>query len=336
MIGQVAALVALLVLVGLCLLLMQQRRASAVAKSRADRLSHFLLALSRANRAVLRIEDEESLWREACNICVDTGHAALACVYVRDGTLARRGATAGPALRVLENVPDPLDLKEPEVQASYTARVLRDGQRRVSNDYALDAKAGRWRNEAVERGIRAIAWIPLRRAGEVSAVLMLCAEQLDFFDEELLKLLDELGEDLSFALDNIDAKHAQLLAQREIEAGRDHFSALFFGAPLPMAIVSIKERRIVEVNQALCERYGRARDELLGSVTASHAYGFLPEDRERFYQVLAADGRVSNLRLKIRQASGEVRGAILNAVPLPYQGEECVLVTSLELDVATT
>lgn len=334
MVGQVAALVVLLALVGLCLLLMRQRRASAAAKSRADRLAHFLLALSRANRAVLRIEDEESLWREACRICVETGHAVLACVYVRDGTLARRGATAGPAVRVLENVPDPLNLKEPEVEASYTAQVLRDGRRRVSNDYVLDPKAGRWRSEAVAQGVRAISWIPLKRAGQVSAVLMLCADQRDFFDDELLRLLDELGDDLSFALDNIDAKRAQRAAQLEIEAGRDRFSALFFGAPLPMAIVAIEGRRIVEVNQALCKLYGLAREELLGSTTASQAYGLLPEDRERFYEVLAAEGRVSNLRLKVRQASGEIRGAILNAVPLPYLGEECFLVTSLDLDAA--
>jgi len=280
---------------------------------------------------VLRIQDEVALWHEACQICVDTGQAVLACVYVRDGTLARRGATAGPAARVLENVPDPLDLTQPEVQTSYTASVLREGCRLVSNDYVLDPRAGRWRSEAVAQGVRAIAWIPLKRAGEVSGALMLCAGQSGFFDDELLKLLDELGDDLSFALDNIDAKRAQLAAQREIEAGRDRFSALFFGAPLPMAIVSIEERRIVEVNQALCGLYGLARAELLGSTTASHAYGILPDDRERFYRVLLADGKVSNLPLRVRNVRGEVRDTLLNAVRMPYMGEDCFLVTSLEL-----
>lgn len=331
MVGTAAAVVISVAFAGLSWLLLRQWRVGRAARFRAARLSGFLLTLSRANRAVLRIDDEASLWREACQLCVETGHAVLACVYVRDGSLARRGATAGPAARVLENVPDPLNLTAPEVQPSYTARVLREGRRLVSNDYVLDPLAGRWRSEAVAQGVRAIAWIPLRRAGEVSAVLMLCAGQPSFFDEELLELLDELGDDLSFALDNIDARRARQAAQQEIEAGRDRFRALFFGAPLPMAIVSIKERRIVEVNDALCGRYGQDRAELLGSTTASHAYGILPDDRERFYEVLQADGKVSNLSLRVRDASGEVRDAIVNAVRMPYLGEECCLVTSLEL-----
>ncbi|CAM4091833.1 GAF domain-containing protein [Roseateles saccharophilus] len=331
MVGALAVLVIAAGYAGLLWLLLRQRRAGLDAQARAKRLSGFLLTLSRANRAVLRIEDEAVLWREACQLCVQTGHAVLACVYLRDGHLARRGGTAGPAAQVLENVPDPLDLSLPDVQASYTARALREGRRFVSNDYVLDTRAGRWRSEAVAQGVRAIAWLPLRRAGEVSAVLMLCAGQPGFFDDELLALLDELGEDLSFALDNIDARRAQRAAQQEIAAGRDRFSALFFGAPLPMAIVSIQGRRILEVNEALCRLYGLDRAELLGSTTALHAYGLLPEDRERFYAVLAAEGRVSNLALRIKDVRGEVREAIVNAVRMPYLGEECVLITSLEL-----
>jgi len=327
MLGAVAAIVVAGAYAGLIWLLMRQRRAGMEARSRAERLSGFLLTLSRANRAMPRIDDEESLWREACQLCVQTGHAVLACVYVRDGSLARRGATAGPAAMVLENVPHPLDLTAPEVQASYTARVLRDGRRLSSNDYVLDPLAGRWRrSRGPGRARHRLDSAATGQRGERGAEL--CAGQPGFFDDGLL---DELGDDLSFALDNIDARRAQHAAQQEIAAGRDRFSALFFGAPLPMAIVSIKERRIVEVNQALCARYGQDRAALLGSTTALHAYGLLPEDRERFYAVLAAEGQVSNLTLRIRDVHGKVRDAILNAVRMPYLGEECFLVTSLEL-----
>jgi PAS domain S-box-containing protein len=331
MVGTAASIIIALAFAALLGLLLHQRRAGLAARARAARLSSIVLTLSRANRAVLRIEDEATLWREACRLCVETGHAVLACVYVREGTLARRGGTAGPAAKILENVPDPLDLTMPEVQASYTAMALREGRHLVSNDYVLDALAGRWRSEAVAQGVRAIAWIPLRRAGAVHAVLMLCAAQPGFFDDELLAVLDELGDDLSFALDNIDARRAQRAAQQEIEAGRDRFSALFFGAPLPMAIVSIQERRIIEVNEALCTLYGLDRAALLGSATALHAYGLLPEDRERFYAELEAQGRVTNLSLRVRNVHGEVHDVVLNAVRMPYLGEECVLITSMEL-----
>jgi PAS domain S-box-containing protein len=301
------------------------------ARTRDERVVRVLTSVLRANRMVQRIDDERELLQEACRICVDAGYAILATVYLKDGELARRIAFAGPAAEVLANVPDPLDLRDAEIQHSYTARVLRDGVSAVSNNYVLDAQAGRWRAEAVAKGIRAIAWIPVRRAGEVAGVLMLCAREADFFDAELMTLLDELGADLSFALDIVVARRAREQDFREIEAGRDRFRRLFQNAPVPMAIVAVKDRRIVEANQALCQRYGKSEGEILGTSTASHAYGVLQEDRDLFYRVLATTGRVRDLRLRLQGANGQVTPVILSAEPIEHLGEACCLITSLEL-----
>lgn len=319
---------------GLLVLYLRQRRAYRKALLQAGRLRSFLLALSRANRMILRTQQKEALWQEACNICVDTGKSVLACVYVRDGALVHRVASAGPAERLLENVPNPLDLNSPEFQGSYTAQALRDGVRLVSNDYVLDPRAGRWREEAVAQGVRAIAWVPLRRAGEVDAVLMLCANERDYFDADLVRSLDELGEDLSYALDSIERNNERLAAQREVEAGRDRFRRLFDAAPLPMAIVSIAERRILEVNEALCKWYGMAREDIVGTATASHPYGVVAEDRDLFYSTLSSKGRVSNLVLRVRDAHGVEHEEVFNAEPMEYLGQACCLVTSLNLQQA--
>ncbi len=280
---------------------------------------------------ILRAQSDGELWREACDICVDTGKSVLACVYVLDGMLVHRVASAGPAVKMLENVPPTLDMSIPELRGSYTAQVLSGGVRLVSNDYVLDPQAGRWREEAVEQGVRAIAWIPLRRGGSVVAALMLCADQRDYFDTELLRSLDELGEDLSLALDGIERNRERLLAQRQVEAGLDRFRTLFNCAPVPMAILSIAERRILEVNDALCSWYGMDRSDIVGSVPTAHAYGLVPEDRDRFYRTLNADGKVSNLALRVRDARGIEHQEVFNAKPIEYLGQACCLVTSCNL-----
>ncbi|OWQ45863.1 hypothetical protein CDL60_18625 [Roseateles noduli] len=309
----------------------RERQVHARARIREERVTRVLTSVLRANRMVQRIDDERELLQEACRICVDAGYAILATVYLKDGDLARRIAFAGPAAEVLANVPDPLDLRETEIQNSYTGRVFRGGVSAVSNDYVLDAQAGRWRAEAVDKGIRAIAWIPVRRGDEVAGVLMLCAREAGFFDSELMTLLEELGADLSFAMDIVETRRARERDYREIAAGRDRFERLFQAAPVPMAIVAVKDRRIVMVNQALCQRYGKSEGEILGTSTASHAYGVLPEDRDRFYRVLATQGRVRDLRLRLRTSSGEAVPVILSAEPIEHLGEACCLITSLEL-----
>ncbi|MCE4556241.1 GAF domain-containing protein [Pelomonas sp. P8] len=303
-----------------------------LAKIQAERLRNFLLALARSNRMVLCEQREEQLLQESCRICVETGHALLACVYVRDGDLAHRAAMAGPASRVLENVPSPLPLQDPDVQDSYTVRVLNKGVRLVSNDYVLDGQAGRWREEAVAQGIRAIAWIPLHRGGSVHAVLMLCAGERGFFDEELLKLLDELGADLSFALDSIDIRNEAELARLEVEAGHKRFRTLFDAAPVPMAIVSIPDRRIREANATLLRLSGLDKSQLLGTETASNAYAILPEDRDLFYRILSETGHVRDLVLRIRQPDGRVQRSVFNAEQINYSGQACFLVTSANVE----
>jgi PAS domain S-box-containing protein len=313
-------------------ILRRQQREYRLTSTHAHRLRNFLLALSRANRMILREQHEAALWNEACSICVETGQALLACVYVRDGDVAQRIATAGPASRVLENVPNPLPLNSPDLQHSYTVRALNSGARMVSNDYVLDGQAGRWREEAVAQGIRAIAWIPLTRAGKVDGVLMLCAGERGFFDEELLALLDELGEDLSFALDNIDRRRALDLAQQQIKARERSFQTLFDAAPVPMAIVSIADRRILEANIASLQLYGLDRDHVLGTATSSHTYGALPEDRDLFYRTLSSEGHVRDLVLRIRDAQGVVHHSVFNGEPIDYLGQACCLVTAANLD----
>lgn len=330
--GAISLMLAMAVCIGVLVWrLIRQRTLHAQTQRRTERLGRALLTLSRANRMVVGIDDPVELFREACRICVDAGHARLATIYLKEGELAHRVASAGPASDVLRNVPTPLNLTDPAFQTTYTARVLREGVSASSNNYGLDGQAGHWRTEAVAEGIRAIAWVPVRRGGETTAVLMLCAGEPDFFDEELMALLEELGADLSHALDLIDGRRAKDEAIREIEKGRDRFQQLFQWAPVPMAIVALAERRIVDANQALCQRYGKRAEELVGTDTASHAYGVIPEDRDLFYRTLQTEGRVRALQVRVREAGGTIAPILLSAERLDYLGQPCVLITSMEL-----
>jgi PAS domain S-box-containing protein len=297
----------------------------------AERLGRFYSALSQTNRLVLQNEGEASLLEETCRVCVDTGHALLACVYVRDGEVARRVASAGPAAKVLERVPNPWPIGSPEAQRTYTVRAMREGVLLVSNDYQRDPAAGAWSSEARAQGIFAIAWVPIFRSQAPIGTLMLCANERGFFDEALVSLLRELGHDISFALDNIDREAERLAAVHEIEAGRDRFQRLFQAAPVASAIVSLADRRIVDINEFACARYGLSREAMIGSPTSSFAYGVVPEDREMFYRVFAADGKVRSLVVRVRDEQGLVHPEAMSAEPIDYLGQPCCLVTSQDI-----
>ena len=311
--------------------LMRKSRDSRRAQAHALRMSNFYAALSQTNQVILRIKEPLALYREICRICVDAGHARIACVYTCNDTQAFRVATAGPTADFLAIIPNPWDITSEQARASYTVQALRQGVRMVCHDYPNDPRSAPWRDRAVEYRIHTLTWLPLRRGTEVAGVLMLGAGEPGFFDPALVELLDEMTADISFALDNIDreAEHAE--ASRQAEAGLERFRRLFQAAPVSSAIVSLADRRIIDVNQALCERYGTAREDLIGLATDKLPYVAVSQDRELFYEEMRTHGRVRNRIVRRHDTQGKLHQDLMNAEPIEYLGQSCCLVMTLDI-----
>jgi len=337
--------------------LLRKSRASRRAQALAQRMSNFYAALSHTNQAILRIKEPSALFDEVCRICVQWGQAKMACVYLADGDLVRRVASAGPVATLLDGFPDPLDMTSPEAARSNTVRALKEGVRIVGDDGQNDPRSGPWRERPARHGVNSFAWLPLRRNSQVIAVLMLVAQdrpQVDgkrrpsregvespggagstretgFFDRTLIALLDEMTQDISFALDNLDhdARHAE--AAREVQDGLERFARLFETAPVAAAIITLAGRRIVDVNQSMCERYGLLREQMVGRTTATLPYQAQSADREAFYILLNEQGRVRNCTMEMRDAQGHSRTYLMNAETIAYLGQSCYLLMSLDI-----
>jgi PAS domain S-box-containing protein len=311
--------------------LMREHELSRSARLLTQRLTRFYDVLSRTNQAIVRIKEPTALFEAISQICVEAGHARMACVYVLDGVLARRAATAGPASEILSGVPQPWDTSLAAAQTSYTVQALREGRSLASNDYQNDPRAAPWRDEAVKHGVRAFAWLPFRRRGGIGGVLMLAAGQTDFFDPPLLALLDKLVGDISLALDAIEQEHERERAHREAEASLRRFQQLFNTAPVPSSILSIDDRRVLAVNDACCAEFGLSREDMVGRQTADLPSRLNGDDREAFYAELSRRGRVRNRLGRVYQPDGSLRYQLFNAEPIEYEGRPCLLVLALDI-----
>jgi len=311
--------------------LMRSTRDSRQAQSMAQRMSNYYEALSRTNQSILRIKEPGALFEEICRICVDTGHAQLACVYLREGRFAVRVAQAGPGAALLNDIPNPWDISTPEASASLTARALNGGVLLVSRDYLNDPSSAPWRERARAHDLRTLACLPLRRADAVIGVLMLAASEVGFFETRLLTLLAEMTADISFALDSIDRDAAHLESTRQVEAGLARFTQLFQAAPVASAILTVDDRRVVAVNDAMCARHRSKREDMIGRQTTELTYTVAAEDRDLFYQVLREQGQVRNMVAQMVDHTGDVRKELMNAEPIDYLGQPCILYMSMDI-----
>jgi PAS domain S-box-containing protein len=132
--------------------------------------------------------------------------AWIGLVDARSGEL-RPLASHGPIGDYVKRLRLSTDPARPEGQGP-AALAMRSGLPRYCDDFLCDPATVPWQEMAREFGIRAHAVLPLRRGGEVTGVLALCAAAPGAFDAQTRSLLEEMATDVSFALDNFDRKAA--------------------------------------------------------------------------------------------------------------------------------
>jgi diguanylate cyclase (GGDEF)-like protein/PAS domain S-box-containing protein len=235
------------------------------------RLMKVRAVISGINAAIVRTSDREALLQEICRITVDTGELALAAVFQVDPARESVGLVA-------VEPPESEFLRDAEMsftddallRSASLSRVLSTERPVVTNDVSASLDLVN-RAPMLRHGLRSLAAFPLLESGAVVGVFCLFASQLHFFDSEEVKLLTEVADNLSHALDHIGkskrldylAYHDDLtgLPNRELLlelAGQSLTAARREGRPLAMLLVDVGRFR--QINETLGRRGG---DELL-------------------------------------------------------------------------
>jgi diguanylate cyclase (GGDEF)-like protein/PAS domain S-box-containing protein len=180
-----------------------ERRAQELKIARLSRIHE---VLSGINSAIVRIRDRGDLFREACRIAVEHGGFGIAWIGTLDAQAqeitpvawAGLGASeylGGVKSTIREDLPQGLGV---------LAQAVKSRKPVFDNDITIDpARGGARRQEAIKRGYHSVIVLPLIAEGEVKGTLSLFARELNFFDEDEIKLLAELAGDVSFALEHI-------------------------------------------------------------------------------------------------------------------------------------
>jgi diguanylate cyclase (GGDEF)-like protein/PAS domain S-box-containing protein len=190
------------------------------------RLSRIKAVLSGINSAIVRIRNREDLFREACRIAVEEGGFRMAWIGLAEPDLgkARPVSWMGADDGYLEEVGHTLDGET--LDRGAAGRALREKRPIVFNDVEKDAEVV-FRREALARGYRALAVLPLLVRDTAVGVIALYAAEPGSFDHEEMRLLGELAGDIAFALEVME-KEKQLvyLAHHDVVTGQPN-RALF-------------------------------------------------------------------------------------------------------------
>ena len=186
------------------------------AEERIRTLNRLLKTISEVNSLLIKVADEESLLQGVCRILVGSGSYLLTWIGKADpGTMrAVPVARAGRDAHLVDSLGVRWD-DSPEGRGPF-GTAIRTGRHVVVQDTGSDSSITPWRTFSSRLGIRSMAVLPLHRGGAVTAALVAYAAVPSFIDEEEITLLDELAEDISFALDVLDARERARKGEQEL------------------------------------------------------------------------------------------------------------------------
>ena len=181
-----------------------------------QRLNRLYAVLGATSQAIVRTNDRESLFRDFCRIAVEQGGFLLSWVGVLDeknGTV--RSAAAFGATGYLEDIH--VSGKEEPAGTGPTGISIREGTYYICNDFLNDPCTRPWHERGRIHGIKGSASVAVKEGGQVIGALTLYAGEKNFFDQQQVELLVKMGEDISFALDNMARESHRQKAEQALQ-----------------------------------------------------------------------------------------------------------------------
>jgi PAS domain S-box-containing protein len=103
------------------------------------------------------------------------------------------------------------------------------------------------------------------------------------------------------------------------------FSKAFNTSPVPMAITSLNEGRIIKANNSLCRNLDYNQEELIDRTTVDIGFWADISQRNRVQQMLIEKKSVYEIEIHFNRKTGEQRLGLYSAERLDVDGEPCIL-----------
>src|SRR5215208_1287717 len=161
--------------------------------------------LSQVSEAIVRVKSRQELFESICNIAVEFGGFRLAWIGLIDPASGSLKSVATCSSGGIKLPFDDINLKEMPFKEGLTGLAFTTARAQFSDDVTVDPRMRHWHEIALKDNYHSAAVIPIRQRGQIVALLNLYAADIGFFTvKEEQSLLEEIGLDISFALDTME------------------------------------------------------------------------------------------------------------------------------------
>lgn len=224
-----------------------------------NKVNQLYAFINRVNQDIVRVEDEATLFKNACHIALEFGKFKMAWIGMFDAVYKSINLVeqCGMPADVIELLFDaPIKINGPQ------DRVLQTGVYYSCNDVINEPGLENWQSFALKYSIRSCTLLPLRKAGKIIGTLNLYSAALNFSSPEEVDLLIEIAEDISFALDMIEKAAIQKQAEEQLAINERRFRVMIEKST-DMITLSTVDGEILYGSASIKNVLGYSTEELL-------------------------------------------------------------------------
>lgn len=226
-----------------------------------ERITRLYAALREINQAIAWLPERDELFQTICRVLVELGGLSMAWIGWIDPDTWRSNPVAhfGDKHGYLNSVNIYVD-DRPEGQGP-SGIAFRTGKPYLCSDVSQDPATLAWRSEFQRCGFQSCAAFPIRVDGAVQCLLAVYADQVNFFHDKEVALLEEAALEVSFALDNLARETARRRADIAESQEREFSNALLKSLPGVLYLYD-KNGRFLRWNKHLEEVCGYGAEEI--------------------------------------------------------------------------
>lgn len=116
-----------------------------------------------------------------------------------------------------------------------------------------------------------------------------------------------------------------------LNESEERFAKVFRSSPQPMVLTTLKEGRILDVNESALQMSGYTSDEIIGRTSMDIGVFSTPEHRKAIIGSLLQTGSVRNMELQFPLKNGEKRLLLCSAELIDLSGEKCIVLASSDI-----
>ncbi len=160
------------------------------------------------NQLIVRARNRDQILSDACRLAVEFGKFQMAWIGLLDPATGR--IIPAHSFGDKMNYVDKLNISIHEPEKGPIVRAFTENTYYVSNDVETDMNLSKWREDCTGKGFHSFGTFPLECRNKVVAVYNIYSGEKGFFGNESTKLLLELAEDISFALEYLEIENERI------------------------------------------------------------------------------------------------------------------------------